>query len=88
MTLGSIPLVYLMEYHLNFNLPFSLGMSPDLLTVILFDRFHCLMDNQCCQNVLYLKYYTLFWQSLRIILYLYCISVKYFINTLLWHEIV
>ena len=24
---------------------------------------------QCCQNILYLKYYTLFWQSLRIILY-------------------
>ena len=25
----------------------------------------------CCQNILYLKYYTLFWQSLRIILYSY-----------------
>ena len=24
---------------------------------------------QCCQNILYLKYYTLFWQSSRIILY-------------------
>ena len=26
---------------------------------------------QCCQNILYLKYYTLFWQNLRIILYSY-----------------
>ena len=26
---------------------------------------------QCCQNICYLKYYTLFWQSVRIILYLY-----------------
>ena len=36
--------------------------------------------------VYYSKYNTLFWQSLRIILYLYFISVKYFKNTLLWHE--
>ena len=43
---------------------------------------------QCCQNILYLKYYNLFWQSLRIILYLYFISVKYFKNTLLWDKIV
>ena len=28
-------------------------------------------DRQCCQKILYLKYYTLFWQSLRIIFYLY-----------------
>ena len=32
---------------------------------------------QCCQNILYLKYYTLFWQNWRIILYLYFFSVKY-----------
>ena len=28
------------------------------------------LPRQCCQNILYLKFYTLFWQSLRIILYL------------------
>ena len=27
--------------------------------------------SQCCQNILHSKYYTLFWQSSRIILYLY-----------------
>ena len=47
-----------------------------------------LTDMQCCQNILYLKYYTLFWQSLRIILYLYFFSVKYFKNTLLKDKIV
>ena len=28
-------------------------------------------NGQCCQNILYLKYYTLIWQSVIIILYLY-----------------
>ena len=46
------------------------------------------LHSQCCQNILYLKYYTLFWQTLRIMLYLYFISVKYFKNTLLWDKIV
>ena len=42
------------------------------------------LHSQCCQNILYLKYYTLFGQSLRIILYLYFIFSqilqKYFIT--------
>ena len=38
---------------------------------------------QCFQNKLYLKYYTSFWESARIILYFYFYSVKYFKNTLL-----
>ena len=40
------------------------------------------------QNILYLKYYTLFWQRLRIMLYLYFLSVQYFKNTLLLDKIV
>ena len=31
----------------------------------------CGNPHQCCQNIIYLKYYTLFWQRVRITLYLY-----------------
>ena len=36
------------------------------------------------QNILYFKYYTLFWQSVRLILNLYFFSVRYFKNTLFY----
>ena len=36
---------------------------------------------QCCQHILYLKYYTLFWQRIKINYYFYFFSTKYFEDT-------
>ena len=60
---------YKMNKNLDISLcPFAIIFSYGFLDI-----------KQCCQNILYLKYYTLLRQSLGIILYLYFISVKYFI---------
>ena len=45
-------------------------------------------DCSVAKTYFFLKYYTLFWQSLRIVLYLCFFSVRYFENTLSWDEIV
>ena len=44
-------------------------MSIIVALPIKYKKIQCILL-QCCQNILYLKY-TLFWQSVRIILYLY-----------------
>ena len=50
----------------------SLKLSHSTVSSLTLIISHCsVIDIQCCQNILYLKYYTLFCQSLKIILYSY-----------------
>ena len=57
--------------------PPSIGHGPLCLPVVFPDQVSCsfCMSLQCCQNILYLNYYTLFWQSL--ILKVFSLNIWY-----------